>query len=329
MEIRTATKSDINSIYEFNSRIYPEKIINCKEYINFWLSKSPEAINYFLLLIDEQGKIAGQSIMSPMDYFFHNIKHHAAWGFDLIVDEQYRKDTWGIDLMISNKEYFPNLFGTGSNPLSLKIDLKLGMKQLGEIKKYVGVINPLWMFNALLGKKITSNSFPSEIEVKDNCFVLINKFQLPSLSNPFNDNLLEISRDNDFMQWRFFNKLHDYAIYKEKNSNNYFVLRTTIIKHVTIMLLVDYRCNAQIPEQFENILQAAKHITSKLHLPILITGSTLKAFDGVLEQHHFKSIGRPRPVVGYIKCKDRKKDIENRNFIFITLADSDGETNWI
>lgn len=329
MEIRTATKADINSICEFNSRIYPDKIINSEGYIHFWLSRSPEAINYFLLLTDELGKIVGQSIMSPMDYYFHNIKNHAVWGFDLIVDKQYRKDAWGVDLMISNKEYFPNLFGTGPNPLALKIELKLGMKKLGEIKKYVGVINPLWMFNALQGKKITSNSFPSEIEVKNNCFVLINKSELPYLSYPFNDNLLEIARDNDFMQWRFFNKLHDYAIYKEKNSNIYFVLRTTIIKHITIMILVDYRCNAQVSEQFESILCAAERITSKLHLPILITGSTLRTFDRILDSHHFYSFGRPRPVVGYIKCKDRTEDIENRNFIFITLADSDGETNWI
>lgn len=329
MKIRLAKNSDVNSIYEFNNRMFIQKSINSKKYIDFWLSKNPDAINNILLLIDDQNNIVGQNIMTSMAYYYNSQKYDTFWGFDLIIEETYRKDTWGLDLMIRNKELFPGIFCTGSGPQALGINLKLGMKLLGEIKKYVGIINPFWIFNIFGKKTISTNKFPSNIKVKNKCFDLLNKSQLPTLNNPFNDNLLEIARDNEYLQWRFFNDLHEYAVYKDINSDNYFVLRTTIIKHIKIMLLVDYRCDAYSSEQFESILCSAKRITSKLHIPILITGSTLNTFDKVLEQHHFKSIGRPRPVLGYIKCKDRKEDIDNRNFVFVTLADSDGETNWV
>lgn len=329
MEIRKAKTSDIENLFEFNARIYPNKKIDSRKLINFWISKSRQATSDIVLFCDDNGKIVGQVINSSTAYYFQNEKIDTVWGFDLIIEKKYRKDTWGIDLILKNIEAHPRLMATGSGPLAKSINLKLGMIDLGDIRKYVGIINPFWIFNSFWKGKISFNKFPSEITMKNKSFVLIDKSQIPTLNFPFNNNLLEIVRDKEFMQWRFFNSFHDYAVYKDKDSNNYFILRTTIIKHITVMLLVDYRCNSQTSEQFETILLAAKRITSKLHLPILITGSTLKTFDAVLEQHHFRSFGRPRPVLGFIKCKDRKEDIDNRNFVFVTLADSDGETNWI
>ena len=94
------------------------------------------------------------------------------------------------------------------------------------------------------------------------------------------------------------------------------------------MELVDYRCNIS-DSNIEIIYEAVKKVTKKLRLPVIVWGSTLAGVDKALERHHFKSIGRPRPVLGFLKCKDRLKDIENRNFALVTLADSDGETNWI
>ena len=68
---------------------------------------------------------------------------------------------------------------------------------------------------------------------------------------------------------------------------------------------------------------------SKLHLGMLIVGSSLKVVDYVLERHGFKSVGRPRPVMGLVKVKEYKEIINSREFLFTTFADSDGETNWV
>ena len=50
--------------------------------------------------------------------------------------------------------------------------------------------------------------------------------------------------------------------------------------------------------------------------------------DSVLESHHYKSIGRPRPIIGTKKYKTDKEAIKNRAFAFVTLAESDGEITW-
>lgn len=329
MEIRTAKTSDVKALHEFNSRMFPEKEIDSKRYLDFWLSKSPQAINDIILLLDEKGSIVGETINSSMSFYYQDNKIDTVWGFDLIVEERYRKDLWGLELMIQNKKMHPNIFATGSGPLALKINLKLGKQFLGEIRKYINILNPLWFPISIVRKNININKFPKSVNLNGKSFSLIEKDELPNFTQPFNKDLLEISREKTFLQWRFFNKLHEYAIYQEKNSNNYFVLRTTIIKHIISMVLVDFRCDTKIPNQFEMILKAAKKITNSLYVPILITGSSLDVFDQALEKFHFKSIGRPRPILGILKVNERKKDIENRNFAFITLADSDGETNWV
>lgn len=329
MEIRTAKTSDVKALHEFNTRLFTEKKIDSKRYLDFWLSKSQHAINDIILLLDEKGSIVGETINSSMSYYYQDNKIHTVWGFDLIVEEKFRKDLWGLELMIQNKKMHPNIFATGSGPLALKINLKLGKQFLGEIRKYVNILNPLWFPISIVRKNININKFPKSVNLNGKSFSLIEKDKLPNFTQPFNKDLLEISREKSFLQWRFFNKLHEYAIYQEKNSNNYFVLRTTIIRHVISMILVDFRCETKIPNQFEMILKAAKKITNSLHVPILITGSSLGVFDQTLEKYHFKSIGRPRPILGILKVNERKKDIENRNFAFVTLADSDGETNWV
>ena len=63
MEIRNAKTSDVKPLHEFNSRMFPQKKIDSKRYLDFWLSKSYDAVKYFLLLIDDQGNIVGQNLM--------------------------------------------------------------------------------------------------------------------------------------------------------------------------------------------------------------------------------------------------------------------------
>lgn len=328
MEIRKATNDDLESLYNYNSINYTDKTINSKKYIDFWWSRQSEAKDNILLFIDNDKNIAGQVITSPMSYYYKNKIVETAWGFDLIVEEKYRKGAWGLDLMMQNIDMHPRLFATGSNPTALAINLKLGMQMLGEIRKYVGLISPFWFpFNIGRGH-VSLNKFPENVSVAGTTYQKIKVEELNDFNEPFNDHLLEIRRDRQFVQWRFENDLHEYAIYKENNSKNYFVIRTTIIKHITVMILVDYRCNAE-ESQFDLIIQAAKVICSKVRIAVLITGTSLGVFDKVLEHHHMKSIGRPRPILGYIKCKDRKEDIAQRNFCFVTLADSDGETNLV
>lgn len=329
MEIRKASYSDLNKLYSYNTIIYPQKVIKSKDYIDFWISRVSNAIGDIYLLINDNLEIVGQQFVSSMSFWYNNQCVQSKWAFDLYVNSEYRKDSWGIDLMLYNKKENPNHLATGSGPMALAINLKMGMKWLGEIRKYVCMVSPQNLLFSIFRGNVSINNFPSSVSLNDIKFNRISKDELPDIQKPFNNNLLEISRDKEFLKWRFYSSLHDYAVYLDAKSESYFVLRTIIQKHITALLLVDYRCDVNKPEQFQNIISVVKRIARKLHLSIIITGSTLRDFDNILEEEHFKSVGRPRPVLGYLKCKDRKKDIDDRNFCFVTLADSDGETNWV
>ena len=49
MEIRRAKKEDLDQIYDFNHRMYPERN-NYKEIVDFWIAKSPVAIKSGFLI---------------------------------------------------------------------------------------------------------------------------------------------------------------------------------------------------------------------------------------------------------------------------------------
>ena len=329
MEAKTLTKADLQQLQEYNKKIYPDKVIPAKNYLNFWLNRNERALEQCLILREVDGFIHGQVLASEMSYFYKQERIDTVWLFDLIVDEELRQDSWGVDLLLACMDKHPRSCSTGSGPAALPIHLKMGNKILGEIRKYVGLANPLCMLTSPFRGNIKAEQFPSSVAVNGKTFRKLSREEMPNLTKPYNDNLFEIARDKEFLQWRYFNDLHSYAFYKDELSDDYFVVRTTIQKHITVMLLVDFRCDMNDSKAFEIIYQATKKVMSKLHIGMLIVGSSLKVVDDVLEQHGFKSVGRPRPVIGFVKVKDRKADIEARNFFLTTFADSDGETNWI
>ena len=323
--INNLSDNHLERLYAFNSRIYPDKAIPAKPYIDFFLSKGEAETKACIVLENQQEEIVGQIMASSMSYFLDGRKVDSVWLYDLIVDEQLRKSAWGIDLLLYCMEQHPNSCSTGSGPTALPLHLKLGNKMLGEIHKYVKIVNPLYGISSFRRGIIPIDKFPKEHD----SYRLTGKDELPDLTKPFNKSMFEIARDREFLQWRFFSSLHSYAFYQDKQSGHYFVLRTTVLHGITVMLLVDYRFSVDDGTAFENMLKTVMCITNQLHLPIIVCGSTLAVVDRVLEKHHFHSFGRPRPVIGFVKCKDRKQDIVDRRFCFVTLADSDGETNWI
>ena len=328
MKIEKASQEDFAYLCEYNTRIYSEKTIDSKRYLEFWLSKQDAKLDDCLILKDENGRIHGQILASSMSYFLKGKCHDTVWLFDLIVDEELRKSAWGVDMLLQCMEAHPASCSTGSGPTALPLHLKLGNKMLGEIRKYVGVVNPLYLIMAYHRGEVAIEKFPQEIAVGMLQYRKISKDELPSLETPFNDNLLEIGRDKCFLEWRFFSGFHHYAFYFAEDKNSYFVVRSILLKGFRVLELVDYRCTSD-EKSFESILKAVHQVAKKTCLPAVVCGSTMAAFDFVLERHYYRSMGRPRPVIGFVKCKDRKEDIAQRNFCFVTLADSDGETNWI
>lgn len=327
MEVRRAEKSDFEQLCLFNERMYPNKATNAREYISFWLSKSPVEINENIVVVDESGIIYGQNLFSTSSYFHDGEVRHVVWGFDLIVDPAIRDGSWGPDLMMFGKRMKREGMSTGANPPAVKLNLKLGSKYAGEIRKYVGLVGLKGVVSSFFKGLVSFDRYPGKIIVGTKVFELISKDRLPDNTLPYNKDIVEICRDKDFLKWRFFNDLHYYAFYFCAENNNYFVVRTTVKKHITMMVLVDYRCDVENEDQLDTIIKAVKKVAYTIGVPYLFCGSSLSSMDSVLEKHHLKSVGRPRPILVSKKMTLNQEAIETRNFIFVTLADSDGETS--
>jgi len=328
MKIRRATQEDIKELYEFNHRMYPNRE-NYKEIIDFWLSKSPNEIENIIVIVDDDGKIRGQQFFSSMSFYKNGTETHSVWAFDLIVDEELQAGSHGFSLMWKCKKEHPNCMSSGSNEISLPINLKIGNKYLGDLKKYVGISNPFYFFTSLFRGDVRRENYPEIVKVSNSVYKKVgNPRDIPDYTNSFSPELLEISRKRDFLLWRFFTNLHVYVFYKNEENNDYFVVRTIVKHHVTALVLVDYRCSFKDKESFHSIMKAFIRIAKSLKIFIIITGSSLMEVDKVCESFHLKSVGRDRPILGMIDCEETEKWREARKNVLLTLTDSDGDITW-
>lgn len=322
---RHLTKEDIPQLTSYNLRTYPDRGEQTRPIIDFWADRHEDAVKD-ILAVEKDGKFFGQEFYSRMGFYYNGTYEDAHWCFDLFVDPDLRKDCVGLDFMQYALGEYPNYYCTGSGPDAVKLHLALGKQILGDIRKYVGIVNPLWLATSLFRGKVSRSKYPKTIG-KD-WKLLYSTEDIPEFRQPFNDELFEVARDKAFLKWRFFNDLHPYAFYKNTETNEYFVVTTIVQKHITALVLLDYRCSLADTSAFEKIVKAAKKVANKIHVPIAICGSSHAIMDQVLESHNFKSIGRPRPIIGTKKYKKEKDAIKGRTFAFVTLADSDGETSW-
>lgn len=318
-------KTRIPQLVEYNKRAYTERAGKAQELIDFWLSRDDKAYND-IIVVERNNELYGQVFFSKMFFYYKGERIDSYWNFDLIVDEVLRKEERGLDLMQYYIKEYPEYYCTGCGPLAVKLNLALGVKMLGDIRKYVSIVNPLWFPTAVFRGKVDVSKYPEKIG--KNWRKVGSVLEMPQLGKPYNENMLEIGRDNDFMCWRFFSGYHPYSVYVDGNTGDYFVLTTTVQKHITALVLVDFRCSLASKEAFDEIVKATNKVANHIHVPMVICGSSHSMIDSVLEKHHYKSVGRPRPIMGRKKFKDAKEAIKNRTFAFVTLADSDGETSW-
>jgi len=325
-DIRHITQQDIPQLVEYNEKTFPERGAEAKKIIDFWLSRRKNAFEDFIC-VEKDGVFYGEVLFSAMSAYYKGEYEESQWGFDLVVDEELRKEAIGLDLIQYHMKEYPNQYCTGSGPLAVKLNLKMGRMLLGDIRKYVKIVNPFWILTAAFRGKISEKKFPHTIG--STWEKVENAEEMPGFPQPYNNNILEIGRDKEYLKWRFFGGFHPYVMYKNTNNDDYFVVTTIVQKHLTAIVLMDFRCSLEDSNGFSAIVDATHKLANKLHLPISICGSSHTILDGVLENSGYKSVGRPRPIMGKKKTyKAEKEAIEARNFTLVTLADSDGEIYW-
>lgn len=323
MEVRKITQEDIPELIRFGEEVFPERKKNYGDIIHFVMDNRIQGYTGGVILVDDDKMIKGQSLFTAADLWFEGEKVSTAWGYELIVDEKLRDNAWGIEILLASRKLFPGTCATGSNPMALKLNEKLGCKLIGEIRKYV---IPSSIFRLPINLLPSKRRFPNKV----NHFVLIKSVDDIKNREYYNKSLIEGGRDNRFLKWRYFTPgFKNYHLYQD-SKGNWFVVRKIKYKNIGMLLVSDFRCELEGVESFNILFKAVKNLANKMRIPLILFGSSHKFVDEVLEKNHGKSIGRPRPI---IVSKQLKKWINEerrtkREFCLITFGDSDGEWNW-
>jgi hypothetical protein len=336
MKISFQKNAPINNFIDFNDSSFPDRSMSSEKLINFRYFNPLHPGNFIennVIAYDDDEQICGQTLYHPAKYYFEKKNHTMEWSFDLFVDPNRRTDSVGLHLFEFIKANKGNsIFATGVGEKALRIEKFFGYHIIGHLRKYYKLVNPFFLISGFLrGKNIKSSKFPLKIFIGKIIFEKVNVHSIWDSKDPYNTQLLEFERNIDFMQWRFFSDGFQYSVYQnnEKKPNGrptYFVVRTVKIKRITSLVLVDYRFDTSKKEDFISIIKATQRVASKLFLPVIVTGSSIQATDSILDLLKFKITGKDRPIICNIKeYKQYKDKIRIRNFIFLTLADSDGE----
>jgi hypothetical protein len=322
MVIRKCQKDDYLPLISFNKEAYPKRKHFVEQLMDFrYKNRMTDFCNNFILTDGKQ--IYGQSLCSSLSYYFENQIKHGFWGFDFFIREDKRRDGFGIDMMETITGMGTEQWGTGVSDEALKIDLYLGYKLVGELKKYFRLQNPFcWIFS--LFKNYSKVKYPEFISK----FSYVDRNNIPSYAKIFNEGLVEFVRDTNFLSWRFFDVPHTYAFYKHSDSDDYFVVRVIKKMGFAILVVVDYRCDFAYPLSFASIIDAARKLAEKLKCSFILTSSTLRVSDDLLKKKSFKILGKNRVMVSTMAKKEHLDKIKRREFALVTLADSDGEILW-
>ncbi|MBG6187893.1 hypothetical protein [Flavobacterium sp. CAN_S2] len=336
MKISFQKNIPINNFVDFNDSSFSGRSMSSQKLVRFRYFNPLHPGNFIeknVIAHDDDNQISGQALYHPANYYFEKKLHTMEWGFDLFVDPNKRTDSVGLHLLEfikANKD--EPIFASGVGEKALRIEKFFGYHIIGHLKKYYKLVNPFFLFSGFLrAENIKSSKFPFQIVSGNTIFEKVNIHSLWDAKDPYNTQLLEFERNVEFMKWRFYSEGFHYAVYQniEKNQSgkpSYFVVRTVKIKRITSLVLVDYRYDTSKEEDFMSLLTATQKVALKLMLPVIVTGSSLQVTDSILDFLKFKITGKDRPIICNIKDYKQYKDkIQNRNFIFSTLADSDGE----
>lgn len=330
MVIKYLSKEDINSFLSFNKRMYPARK-GLTESIYFKLNHPylTSFKDYPTLIAFQNGEIIGQIQRIPCKYYYKGEVGEAFWGMDYIVDENHRGSA---GFLLAKNALKDKHFGMGLSERSYKIHILLGESLVGKYKKFIFFKSPwhiLKFIFALLGfqpyrkNKKYINKIKT-IRVKNLKFTLVNDYRNLNFGT-FNGDIIEFIRDPEFMQWRFGSYNNTYSTYILQDNSEikcYFVLRLVYWKSSPFILLVDYRYT---PGYFKYVIKAVKKILKFEPYYGIITMSTLSELDKELHKALFIKFGHIGQIVTNIRHNFTSNDIDDRNAIMLTFADSDAD----
>ena len=333
MIIRKIEDKDLNDLIQFNSKIYPRRI-NIEESIKYRFYHNPfitKLSNENIIAKDSNDNIVGQVLMLPSELIYNKVKYPVYWAIDFFVDETSRGYSGFI---IAKKAVSVNYhFGVGVSDIALKLHLALGERIAGYLVKYVKFSSLFSILKFIKKNKsglIKSYVFPESIEIKGGKFIRVyDSKDIITEAGYWNEDLIELTRDQIFMDWRFFYYPNKYFIYKyidDIESNNtipiYFVVRSVKWRGVDCLLVVDYRLSLSNGDSLKKILKATTRLSQKLKIAASIFCSSLPNCDPLIRKQRFFKVGKKSVIVTKFLNDKENMNVE-KNMIFVTPADSD------
>lgn len=326
--IRRACESDRRDFYRFIKESYSNKNGGkVEEYVDFWFSQRENEIERTLIMVDENNRIIGQNFFSSMSYYFNGETIDTAWGFDMIITPECRKENLGVPFMLKTRDAERKMLSVGANDSAMSMLMNMRFKKIGELRRYFGISNVLLLPLSVIRGVASVKYFPISVIVDGYHFKKTDKDGIPTLNKEFSD-MMEPARTREWLHWRFFNPYKEYGFYRLEGADVFFVVRSFVKKHITFFELVDLRCNPNDAQLLSAIAKAYKKIARKALCPILFAGSSFNGLDKALEKVGLKNFGRNRPIMWLKNGKESNELIDGRRFAYVTFADSDGEFDY-
>jgi hypothetical protein len=174
--------------------------------------------------------------------------------------------------------------------------------------------------------------FPEKIIIKEHTFSLIKSIE--KWTNAWhNPEIIEFSRSLNFLEWRFLSfqkNIRKYQFYLLDNGNTqaYFVVRHAFWNGLNLLLIVDYRTSISETTCFNLIVKSTKKLLKIMGFDGVLITSSLSQYDIILKKHFFIKVGTPQNIITNSNIIFDENNIEKRNFVFATMADSDGDFNF-
>lgn len=325
----------IKEFIDFNQRIYPERK-DVEKHFQWQILDNPILENKkkpYVLLYYEKGKIVGQFLLNPFEWHFLERTYRGYFGINYYVLNEQRGVGGALLAMKAIRGYTP-YFTIGPSEVSKKIHLSLKTRIVGNIHRFV------WFRNFFVLLLIAVNIvFKNRLqlicrkdkEIRCPSLLSLNRFEfrlvtkLGDLKEYYWSKTLEFSRSPEFLRWRFFNDFKKYYFYLADNPGKYiyFVIRKYNWRGLIFLAIVDYKVPKGDFSSWRAILKASKILAKKNNCDGVITVSSHQFFDSELKRTGFIKIGRENPILTNAEMDILDKVIQDRNFVYVTMADGD------
>ena len=280
MEIISYTDQWRDKLLEFMMSNYPNRSENFLKWAITGIEEDAESQKRTFLIVSED-KIFGCTLALPLKFRIEGKENIYTSKFNTIISSEIRG--MGLGKKLFEKRYTDNKesFSIGQTQKAIILHKKLNDIFVNPVRVYISInfwlLKSLW--NTIRNKRKKSDQdyiFPNSITINKIDFKKINssdELDIPK-DGYWLDDKIELVRDKNFIQKRFFDIYQKYHVYRDFDNTCYFIIRSTYVNGVEMFSLVDYRVRNS--QQEKNIFQAAVHITQINRVGAMITLSSKK-----------------------------------------------------